>query len=668
MKRSVIVLVMLLSLMFAFGAQAEVKNVVVMISDGWSYNLVRATEYYTGNAPAYLGDDWTELGMSTYMWYEDLNDTWYYKDADCWSDFNWQMTRYTDSAAAATAMSTGCKSYGGSIGVDPMGQALTHSIDYAEALGKATGVVSSVEFSHATPAAFVAHNASRNNYAEIAVEMLEESACEVIMGCGHPFYDDNGVYRDQPSSSNYNYIGGEAEWDLIANGTAGGDYPWTLVEDKQAFIDLATGETPDRVLGIPQVYKTLQYNRANNPGGNSTEPPYAVPFIETVPSLQQMVAGALNVLDNDEDGFFLMIEGGAVDWAGHGNVLGRMIEEEVDFDNAFQTVMDWVNANSSWDETLLIVTGDHETGNMWGPNSGSPAIFNPIVDNGVGNMPEFHYYSGNHTNMLINFYVKGACADIFTAFADEHDMVRGNYIDNVEIGQAVINLWNGSPAMIVTPEKQDLFVNAPGSFRYDLDIFNGTGMDYVTDLWIDVELPNGAMIEGIREIHDIVIAADACINLNPVQLLPGNAPIGEYTYYVRMGEMGFDVVNESVFNFTVLTTAAQQAGEWTVTGFDAPETAIATASMPNEFAITSVYPNPFNPTTTIDIRLPEAADLNVAVFNVMGQQVAELANDRFAAGSFNLSFDGSDLSSGVYFIRALVPGQMNETVKVMLMK
>ena len=89
-----------------------------------------------------------------------------------------------------------------------------------------------------------------------------------------------------------------------------------------------------------------------------------------MPTLTEMSLAALNVLDNDPDGLYLMIEGGAVDWAAHANQSGRMIEEAIEFERAVEAVLDWVQTNSNWGETLLIVTGDHETGYLTGPDSG----------------------------------------------------------------------------------------------------------------------------------------------------------------------------------------------------------------------------------------------------------------------------------------------------------
>ncbi|GBE29892.1 hypothetical protein BMS3Bbin04_00915 [bacterium BMS3Bbin04] len=89
---------------------------------------------------------------------------------------------------------------------------------------------------------------------------------------------------------------------------------------------------------------------------------------------------------------------------------------------------------------------------------------------------------------------------------------------------------------------------------------------------------------------------------------------------------------------------------------------------PSEYSLFNVYPNPFNPTTTLQINLPNAAVLSVIVYNVSGQQVADLATGQYAAGLHSLTFDASNLTSGLYFIRAIVQGEMDQTQKVMLVR
>ncbi len=410
------------------------KNVIIMISDGWGYNQIKATNYYE------FGKEMTQsyekfpvrYAMSTYS-------VGSYDPAKAWSDFNYVRNAATDSAAAGTAMSTGFKTYDAAIGVDMNGNPLRHIMEQAEDLGKSTGVISTVQISHATPASFVAHNAHRNNYSAIANEMITMSSLDVLIGAGHPYYDNNGQVR---SSYDYRYVGGESVWDGLVDGTlivsdANGDGnpdPWTFIQSKGEFDSLISGETPDRLIGVAQVATTLQQSRS----GDGNAAPFQVPFNANVPDLKTMTQVALNALDNNEQGFVLMIEGGAVDWAGHANQTGRLIEEQMDFNDAVLAVIRWVNTNSNWGETLLIVTGDHETGYLTGP--GSNPAWTPVINMGEYNLPMAQWNSGDHTNSLIPFFAKGDAARLFRSYASSVDPIRGRYIDNTDIAKVVFSL------------------------------------------------------------------------------------------------------------------------------------------------------------------------------------------------------------------------------------
>ena len=393
-------------------AKPLAKNIIVMISDGWGYNHLEAASYYE------YGKDARQIynrfpfqwAMSTYSYYCS------YDPALAWSDFTYVKSCYTDSASAATALATGIKTYDAAIGVDINGNPVPNALELAEQKGKATGVVTSVEWTHATPAGHVAHNVHRDNYAQIGQQIVNVSAADVVMGAGHPWYDANGMTKATPT---FNYVGGPATWDALVAGTAGGDAdgdgiadPWTLIQTRAEFQALMSGPTPDRVLGTAQVYQTLQQGRS----GNAFADPYVVPKIETVPTLTEMTVAALNILDNDLDGLYLMVEGGAVDWAAHANQSGRMIEEAIEFERTVEAVVDWVQKNSNWGETLLIVTGDHETGYLWGP--GSSLTWTPIVNNGAGNLPGMQWNSPNHTNSLMILSAKGDAARLFRPYAD----------------------------------------------------------------------------------------------------------------------------------------------------------------------------------------------------------------------------------------------------------
>lgn len=426
----------------SFSFASTPKNIILMISDGCGFNHIAAASLYEhGRTDVQTYEQFpVRYGMSTYS-ARGIG----YDPNLAWSDFDYVRQKPTDSAAAATAMATGAKTYNGAIGVDTNKVRLRNIIELAEDLGKSTGVITSVPFSHATPAGFVAHNVDRKNYEEIAREMILDSRVDVIMGAGHPFFNENG---EPKSSGDFKYVGGQDIWKALRQGQAGGDAdgdgipdPWLLIQDREAFQRFASGPTPKRVIGIAKVATTLQQER----NGNRQAPPYTVPFIQTVPMLEEMTKAALNILDNDPDGFFLMIEGGAVDWAAHKNQSGRMIEEEIGFNWTVAAVVSWVEHHSNWDETLVIVTADHETGYLTGLNSGVQAdgkpVWHPIENRSQGVVPGMQWNSGDHTNSLVPFFAKGAGSEWFHRFADQTDPMRGGYLDNAELGTAISSIF-----------------------------------------------------------------------------------------------------------------------------------------------------------------------------------------------------------------------------------
>jgi alkaline phosphatase len=424
------------------------RNIILLIADGCGFNHIDACSYYQyGQTGRQIYESFpVKLAASTFS--SDANR---YEPVKAWASFDWIRERTTDSAAAATAISTGYKTKNGHLGVDGQGRILETILEHAEKLNKSSGVVTSVPVNDATPAAFCVHDTSRDDYRTIMEYMLHTSQADVIMGAGNPLYDDTGLMiADTLSAYSENRLSWQKYHDGIVGADADGDGVadrWFFIEAETEFQKLTSGETPARVLGLAEVRSTLQQSRR----GNGFAEPYQQALIKTVPTLQEMARAALNILDEDADGFFLMIEGGAVDWAGHDNQAGRMIEELIDFNQAVQSAVDWVNTNSNWDETLVIVTADHETGYLTGPGSGSndPAFsdvtknWTPLVNHGKGNIPGLEWNSHNHTNSLVPFFAKGAGAEKFRSYADEIDPVRGKYLDNTEIGKVMFELWDG---------------------------------------------------------------------------------------------------------------------------------------------------------------------------------------------------------------------------------
>lgn len=425
----------------AAAQEAAPRNVIVMIGDGWGFHqLESASLYRHGELGREVYDSFPiRYGMTT--WSESTRKAGgTYDPEKAWADPNWVRSDKektgpgaTDSAAAATAMATGVKTLNGRIGVDSEGADLETLVERADRLGKATGVVTSVPLSHATPASFSAHDRSRGEYEALAKQMILDSPLDVILGAGHPEFDGRGrpVAEDK---RDFKYVGGEDTWQALRAGTAGGEQPWKLIEDRAAFQNLATGEAPARVIGVPRIRDTLQSGR----GGNPTVP-FDIPLNDAIPTLAEMSRAALNVLDDDPDGFFLMIEGGAIDWAGHSNNAPRLVEEAVDFNQAIEAVCDWIAANGGWERNLLVVTADHETGYLTGDGL---APREPLVSAGVGKMPGMAFGSGSHTNQLVPFFANGAGSERFQAeAAPTPDPVRGPYVDNTSIAKVIFSLW-----------------------------------------------------------------------------------------------------------------------------------------------------------------------------------------------------------------------------------
>ncbi len=423
-KKSICVTLLSVFLISACFGQTRPKNIIIMIADGCGYNqLDAASLYHYGKTSVWPFESFpVKIAMSTF-------DHQGHYDCDrAWKDFNYLKVNPTDSAAAATAMSTGVKTYSGAVGVNIDKEPLANIVEKCNHLSMATGVVTSVQLSHATPACFVVHDTNRNNLSDIANKMIYHSKCTVIMGCGAPDFNNDG----KPASKSKKYVGGSKTWtDITDDGKViGTDIDgdgvkdvWTVVRTRQQFLELVQGDTPERVLGIAQVHQTLQQARS----GPDKAAPYEVAFTTSVPTLKEMTNAALNILDNDPDGFFMMVEGGAVDWAGHANQSGRMIEEQISFNETVQAVIDWIEKNSSWEESLLIVTSDHETGYL-------------SLESKTGEaktQPDMKWHSGGHTNQLVPFFAKGCNSEMFKQSFAGLDPCRGPYIDNTDIAKRV---------------------------------------------------------------------------------------------------------------------------------------------------------------------------------------------------------------------------------------
>ena len=414
-------------------AVAAPKNVILMISDGRSYAAVDAARFWRGSAPLYEGKNWNRYFMSTYSASNDAaKNPKGYDPARVWDNDGvagyrpnqeYLKSNATDSASGITAIVTGQKNRDGQINWSIDDKPLITFAQIYNAAGRATGAISTVNWSHATPAGIGSHNASRNNYVDIATEMLTKSGLDVIMGAGNPNFDNDGKPVATATYSNV----GEANWKGLVDGSSG----FKLIQTREEFAAMGTGaSTPARVCGTFEALSTAQQGRA---GYKATDLPGSIPLNANIPTMSEMALAALNVLDNNKKGFFVMMEGGAIDWAAHANQSARLIEEHLDFDKAVEAVSGWVEANSNWEDTLVIITSDHGNGMITGPN-GETSIRN----NGKGVMPGMKFNHTSHVNELVPLYARGAGSGLFKRFDRGNDPVREKYCDNTDIFRVMV--------------------------------------------------------------------------------------------------------------------------------------------------------------------------------------------------------------------------------------
>lgn len=307
-------------------AAATPKYVFMFIGDGMGNPQVTATQYYKGAVanpdsefpvPADLSfTQFPYLGMVTTY------------DASSFCP---------DSASTATSMASGEKTLSGVINYD-----VTLTIpfklitEYAKEAGYRIGVVSSVSVDHATPAAYYAKQPSRNDYYEIAVQGITGDTVDYLAGGG--FKKPTGADKENPQPDIMD-LAAENGWYIPAS------------NDEIRSLNSESG----RVLAINPV---LQDSKAIH---YEIDRERLAAEGEDVLSLADFVKAGINVLDN-ENGFFLMCEGGKIDWAGHANDAATSIHETLALSDAVQVAVDFAAEHP--DETLIIVTADHETGGM----------------------------------------------------------------------------------------------------------------------------------------------------------------------------------------------------------------------------------------------------------------------------------------------------------------
>ena len=315
MKRitSIMAVAVLLLAAVSCTRQEKAKYVFYFIGDGMGFTHVAATEAYLAQERGVIGMD--PLGFTQFP---------VMGEATTFS----KSHIITDSSAAGTALSTGEKTTNGMLSIAPDSTTQLKSIAYKiHEAGYSVGVMSTTPINHATPAAFYGHNIKRGNYYEIGKE-LPASGFEFFAGGG--LYHPNGREKEQEVSL----------WDMITDGG------YTLA---YGYEDFQTKKDADHIVLIQAE-------------GAEEICPYALGRPEGALSLPQIVDAAITVLERNPKGFFLMAEGGLIDWTAHSQDLAGTIFEILDFDQAIAVANAFYERHPK--ETLIVVTADHETGGI----------------------------------------------------------------------------------------------------------------------------------------------------------------------------------------------------------------------------------------------------------------------------------------------------------------
>lgn len=296
------------------------KYVFLFIGDGMSYPQIQLTNYYLSSLKDTNNNDIVESEKNLSF----LN----FPVAGSAQTYD-SSSFCPDSASTATSISTGNKTYSGTINMNEAKTVEYETIaeKLKDQLGYKIGIVSSVNLNHATPAAFYAHQASRSNYYEIGEELVES---------GFDYFAGGGLLKPDGNDGTQKNLYELAE----ENG-------YTVVNTK-ADAEKITAETGKAII----IDETLADDDAMS---------YDMDLEEGEWALKDYVKKGIEVLDN-ENGFFMMVEGGKIDWACHANDAAATISDTVALDEAVQEAVNFYNEHP--DETLILVTGDHETGGL----------------------------------------------------------------------------------------------------------------------------------------------------------------------------------------------------------------------------------------------------------------------------------------------------------------
>lgn len=326
--------------------QKAPKNIIMMIADGTGLTQISSTQFYHSKPSNY--ERFKYIGLIKTSSASDL---------------------ITDSAAGATSFASGIKTYNGAIGVNTDTIATPTILEELSERGYATGVIATSTITHATPASFYAHVKLRRMEEEIA-EALTNSSVDFFAGGGLKFFNKRSDRKDllaQLTKNNFEVNTTFLNTDMF------------MRQDKKYGFLLADGGMPKMIDGRGSF-------------------------------LYDATALGLSYLQEDKDGFFLMIEGSQIDWGGHANDADYLIGEMIDFDTVLGKVLDFAKRDKN---TLVIVTADHETGG-----------FTLASDDGNYNKIKPSFSTGGHSAAMVPVFAYGPGAEEFSGIYENTEIYK----------------------------------------------------------------------------------------------------------------------------------------------------------------------------------------------------------------------------------------------------
>lgn len=288
----------------------------------------------------------------------------------------------TDSAASGTALATGYKTDNGIISMSPQGEVYPTIAERAKELGKSAGVVATTGITHATPAVFISHVKSREMQ-DVIAEQIADGPWDVLFGAGWGYFVPQSVKG-------------------------------SLRTDDKNPLDILKSKM--QVALTPEEFRALKDRRAAAMLERTNYFPKASEGFEI--TLEMMTRKALDILSNNNKGFFLMVEGSQIDWGGHENDMEYIRDEVLAFDDAVGAVLDFAEEDKN---TLVIVTADHETGGM--------ALLSGDFEK--HELVGYHFATKGHSGVMVPVFSFGPSAQLF-----------GGMQDNTDIGKKMFRLWD----------------------------------------------------------------------------------------------------------------------------------------------------------------------------------------------------------------------------------